>query len=144
MNINEKIDLIIKNKDPACAALESVTDRIYDLTDDLLNDKGRIMTAKIGNYQAEEFVKDLREDAEKYEAIKTKLESNNFDLSLIEINKIALAFYFCVCNLDDNIKALTKAKDLSENLLQSLMSPEDLAKNIDNRVNIEPLTDKSD
>lgn len=130
MTLEEKREIIIKNKDPALAALESVTDRIYDLTDELLNDKGRIMTAKIGNYKAEEFIKELRQDAERYEKVRQKLLFGDLNLSLAEINQVALAFYFCILNLTDQINSMQKAKEMSVEIVQNLMSPEDLAKAI--------------
>jgi hypothetical protein len=52
MTLEQKREIIIKNKDPALAALEAVTDRIYNLTDPLLDNKESIATEKIGNYDA--------------------------------------------------------------------------------------------
>lgn len=122
MTLEEKREIVVKNKDPALAALEAVSDRIYDLTDPLLNDKGNIMTAKIGNYDAQQFVKTLRDDSSKYESIRGKLLSGDFNLSLAEINYVALAFYFCAENLRDQIKSMNKAIELSEVLVKDLMS----------------------
>ena len=50
MTLEQKREIIIKNKDPALAALEAVADRIYNLTDPLLDNEERIVTEKIGNY----------------------------------------------------------------------------------------------
>ena len=50
MTLEEKREIIVKNKDPALAALEAVSDRIYDLTDPLLNNAGELMTSKIGDH----------------------------------------------------------------------------------------------
>ena len=122
MTLEQKRDIVVKNKDPAIAALEAVTDRIYDITDPLLNDKGQLMTAKIGNFQVESFLKDLREDSTKYEKLKQKLQSGDFNLSLTEINYIALAFYFCEENLRGQVDTLNKAINLSKTLRLDLMS----------------------
>lgn len=124
MTLEQKREIIIKNKDPALAALEAVTDRIYDFTDPLLNDKGNIMTAKIGNYDAQQFIKSLRDDSNKYEKVRGKLLSGDFNLSLTEINYVALAFHFCAENMHDQIKSMTKAIELSDSLVKDLMSPE--------------------
>ena len=122
MTLEEKREIVVKNKDPALAALEAVSDRIYDLTDPLLNDKGNIMTAKIGNYDAQQFVKTLRDDSSKYESIRGKLLSGDFNLSLAEINYVALAFHFCVENMRGQINSLNKAIEFSEAIVKDLMS----------------------
>lgn len=124
MTLEEKREIIIKNKDPALAALESVSDRIYDLTDDLLNEQGKLMTAKIGNYKAEQFVTELRNDAEKYEKVRAKLLNSDFNLSISEINYVALAFYFCSEKLHAQIADMEKAASLAEDLREKLMSKE--------------------
>lgn len=122
MTLEEKREIVVKNKDPALAALEAVSDRIYDLTDPLLNDKGNIMTAKIGNYDAQQFVKTLRDDSSKYESIRGKLLSGDFNLSLAEINYVALAFHFCAENMRGQINSLNKAIEFSEAIVKDLMS----------------------
>ena len=122
MTLEEKREIIIKNKDPALAALESVSDRIYDLTDPLLNDKGNIMTAKIGNSDAQQFVKQLRDDSNKYEKVRQKLLSGDFNLSLTEINYVALAFHFCSERMRGEIISLEKAIELSEGIVKDLIS----------------------
>ena len=122
MTLEEKREIVVKNKYPALAALEAVSDRIYDLTDPLLNDKGNIMTAKIGNYDAQQFVKTLRDDSSKYESIRGKLLSGDFNLSLAEINYVALAFHFCAENMRGQINSLNKAIELSEAIVKDLMS----------------------
>ena len=124
MTLEEKREIIIKNKDPALAALESVSDRIYDLTDDLLNEQGKLMTAKIGNYKVEQFATELRNDAEKYEKVRAKLLNSDFNLSISEINYVALAFYFCSEKLHAQIADMEKAASLAEDLREKLMSKE--------------------
>lgn len=39
MTLEEKREIVVKNKDPAIAALDSVLDRIYDLSDVTLDKK---------------------------------------------------------------------------------------------------------
>lgn len=124
MTLEEKREIIIKNKDPALAALESVSDRIYDLTDDLLNKQGKLMTSKIGNYKVEQFALELRNDAEKYEKVRAKLLNSDFNLSISEINYVALAFYFCSEKLHAQITDMEKAASLADDLREKLMSKE--------------------
>lgn len=124
MTLEQKREIIIKNKDPALAALEAVADRIYNLTDPLLDNEERIVTEKIGNYDAQEFVKTLRNDSSKYEKIRQKLLSGDFNLSLTEINYVALAFHYSITRMRGLIVSFNKAIDLSEQLVKDLMSPD--------------------
>lgn len=124
MTLEQKREIIIKNKDPALAALEAVTDRIYNLTDPLLDNKESIATEKIGNYDAQEFVETLRKDASKYEKVRQKLLSGDFNLSLTEINYVALAFHYSAARMRGLIVSFNKAIDLSEQMVKDLMSPD--------------------
>lgn len=124
MTLEEKREIIVKNKDPALAALEAVSDRIYDLTDPLLNNAGELMTSKISNHDVQQFVKDLRNDSSKYEKVRQKLLSGDFNLSLTEINYVALAFHYCAENMRGEIISLNKAIELSESIVKDLMSAE--------------------
>lgn len=124
MTLEQKREIIIKNKDPALAALEAVTDRIYNLTDPLLDNKESIATEKIGNYDAQEFVETLRKDASRYEKVRQKLLSGDFNLSLTEINYVALAFHYSTARMRGLIVSFNKAIDLSEQMVKDLMSPD--------------------
>ena len=44
MKKKKKREIIRRNKDPSVAALNSLLDKIYSITDPFLNSKGNIMT----------------------------------------------------------------------------------------------------
>lgn len=120
MTIEEKIQVVKDNKSAALAALESVTDRIYDITDTLLNNKGNLMTAEIKSYKTQQFLINLRKDAKKYEDVRVKLMNDDFNLSLLEINYVALSFKFCSDNLKEQSELYLRSSKLSAELYQTL------------------------
>lgn len=120
MTIEEKIQVVKDNKSAALAALESVTDRIYDITDTLLNNKGNLMTAEIKSYKTQQFLINLRKDAKKYENVRVKLMNDDFNLSLLEINYVALSFKFCSDNLKEQSELYLRSSKLSAELYQTL------------------------
>lgn len=125
-SLSKKIEIVRKNKDPALAALESVTDRIYDYTDTFLNKEGNLMTAKLGDYRAQQYFLNLREDAKKYESVRSKLLNDNFDLSLSEVNYVALSFFYCEKNLQDQADAMLKAASFAHDLYEELTEKIDI------------------
>lgn len=125
MTLEQKREIVTNNKDPAIAALEAVCDRIYDITDPLLDNEGQISEEKIGPQSSIDFLKTLREDAEKYEKLREKLMRGDFNLSLTEINLVGLAFNFCRVNLREQISLMDKAAQLADSIVKDLMSAED-------------------
>lgn len=120
MTLKEKREIIVKNKDPAIAALDSVLDRIYDLSDVTLDKK----SDNVGNANIQQLVEELKKDASKYEKVRRKLLYGDIDLSLTEINYIALAFHFCAERMRGEVISLNKAIGISESMVKKLMSAE--------------------
>lgn len=116
MTLEEKREIVSKNKDPSIAALNSVLDRIYDLRD---------MREQRQNTDSETEVKlfdELEHDSDKYEKVREKLLKNDFNLSLAEINYVALAYYFCAENIKQQIELMDKARQMSLDMVKDLMS----------------------
>lgn len=89
MTLEEKREIVSENKDVSIAALNAVLDRIYDLKD---------MREQRKTAESEMEIKlfdELEYDSSKYENVRAKLLKSDFNLSLAEINYVALAFYFC-------------------------------------------------
>lgn len=121
MTLEQKREIIIKNKDPAIAALESVTDRIHYITDPLLDENGEIIKTGLED-KVYNFSKDLRKDADKYEKVRGKLLAGDFNLSLTEINYIAIAFRYSVIDMDKKIKLMEKAIVEISSIVNDLLS----------------------
>ena len=119
--MEEKIQLIKENKDAAVAALNSYLDKIYNLTDQYFTEDNQLKEGLTKDEKLEKFLIELRNDASKYESVRRKLIDENYDLSLKEINYIALAFTYVSATWQTMIKNLTKAIEETKPIVSKLM-----------------------
>ena len=119
--MEEKIQLIKENKDAAVAALNSYLDKIYDLTDKYFTEDNQLKEGLTKDEKLEKFLMELRNDASKYESVRRKLIDENYDLSLKEINYVALAFTYVSATWQTMIKNLTKAIEETKLIVSKLM-----------------------
>lgn len=116
----EKINLIRDNRDVAIAALNVYLDKIYKLTEDYFDGdtlkKGLTPDAKLEN-----FILELRDDAAKFESVRRKLIDNDFNLSLEEVNYVALGFVYLSESWKSQIKNLNIAVEQSQAIIKVLM-----------------------
>lgn len=116
----EKINLIRDNRDAAIAALNIYLDKIYKLTDDYFED-GKLKEGLTHDAKLEEFILELRDDANKFESVRRKLIDNDFNLSLEEVNYIALGFVYMAESWRSQIKNLTLAVERAQAITKVLM-----------------------
>ena len=119
--MEEKIQLIKENKDAAVAALNSYLDKIYNLTDQYFTEDNQLKEGLTKDEKLEKFLMELRNDASKYESVRRKLIDENYDLSLKEINYVALAFTYVSATWQTMIKNLTKAIEETKPIVSKLM-----------------------
>lgn len=119
--MEEKIQLIKENKDAAVAALNSYLDKIYDLTDKYFTEDNQLKEGLTKDEKLEKFLMELKNDASKYESVRRKLLDENYDLSLKEINYVALAFTYVSATWQTMIKNLTKAIEETKPIVSKLM-----------------------
>lgn len=119
--MEEKIQLIKENKDAAVAALNSYLDRIYNLTNQYFTKDNQLKEGLTKDEKLEKFLMELRNDASKYESVRRKLLDENYDLSLKEINYVALAFTYVSATWQTMIKNLTKAIEETKPIVSKLM-----------------------
>lgn len=119
--MEEKIQLIKENKDAAVAALNSYLDKIYDLTDKYFTEDNQLKEGLTKDEKLEKFLMELKNDASKYESVRRKLLDENYDLSLKEINYVALAFTYASATWQTMIKNLTKAIEETKSIVFKLM-----------------------
>ena len=119
--MEEKIQLIRENKDAAVAALNSYLDKIYDLTDKYFTEDNQLKEGLTKDEKLEKFLMELKNDASKYESVRRKLIDENYDLSLKEINYVALAFTYVSATWQTMIKNLTKAIEETKPIVSKLM-----------------------
>lgn len=119
--MEEKIQLIKENKDAAVAALNSYLDKIYNLTDRYFTKDNQLKEGLTKDEKLEKFLIELKNDASKYESVRRKLIDENYDLSLKEINYVALAFTYVSATWQTMIKNLTKAIEETKPIVSKLM-----------------------
>lgn len=119
--MEEKIQLIKENKDAAVAALNSYLDKIYNLTDRYFTEDNQLKEGLTKDEKLEKFLIELKNDASKYESVRRKLIDENYDLSLKEINYVALAFTYVSATWQTMIKNLTKAIEETKLIVSKLM-----------------------
>ena len=122
--MEEKIQLIKENKDAAVAAINSYLDKIYNLTDQYFTEDNQLKEGLTKDKKLEKFLIELRDDASKYETVRRKLLDENYDLSLKEINYVALAFTYVSATWQTMIKNLTKAIEETKPIVSKLMEKE--------------------
>ena len=120
----EKINLIRDNRDAAIAALNVYLDKIYKLTDDYFED-GKLKEGLSSDAKLEKFILELRDDATKFESVRRKLIDNYFNLSLEEVNYIALGFVYMAESWQSQIKNLTLAVEQARTITKTLMAKTD-------------------
>ena len=119
--MEEKIQLIKENKDAAVAAINSYLDKIYNLTDQYFTEDNQLKEGLTKDEKLEKFLMELKNDASKYESVRRKLIDENYDLSLKEINYVALAFTYVSATWQTMIKNLTKAIEETKLIVSKLM-----------------------
>lgn len=119
--MEEKIQLIKENKDAAVAALNSYLDKIYNLTDQYFTKDNQLKEGLTKDEKLEKFLIELKNDASKYESVRRKLIDENYNLSLKEINYVALAFTYVSATWQTMIKNLTKAIEETKPIVSKLM-----------------------
>ena len=122
--MEEKIQLIKENKDAAVAALNSYLDKIYNLTDRYFTEDNQLKEGLTKDEKLEKFLIELRDDASKYESVRRKLLDENYDLSLKEINYVALAFTYVSATWQTMVKNITKAIEETKPIVSKLMEKE--------------------
>ena len=122
MTIEEKIQIIKEYKTSVLAALNSYLDCIYDLTDKYFNENGTLKEGLTHDEKLEAFLLELKSDAKKYEDIRKKIVDEDFNLSLKEINLIALSFVYVQTSWEkmiDNLNAsITNIKLIISQLME--------------------------
>ena len=119
--MEEKIQIIKENRDAAIAALNSYLDKIYGLTDQYFTSDGKLKEGLTKDEKLEKFLLELKEDASKYESVRRKIIDEDYNLSLIDINHVALAFTYISATWQTMIKNLTKAIEETKPIVSKLM-----------------------
>lgn len=120
-----KIELVKQYKETAIAALNSYLDSMYNLTDKYFDKEGKMLPLPEKNEKVENFINEVRTDTQKYESVRRKLIDENFDLSLYEINLVALSLLFTTETMKKQVNNLTQTIEILSTLAEVLMAKEE-------------------
>lgn len=127
--MDEKIKLVLDNKDAALAAVESYLDKMYDLTNMFL-DKGELKEGLPRDEKAESFIKSLLDDEKNLEDVRRKLIDFPDTLDIVDVNRIGLAFFFCSENLRKQSEQLAAAQKTAEEISKAILGTIDPDDNV--------------
>ena len=125
----EKIEYIKENKDAAVVAVTSYLDAIYSIKEKFLNEDGTLHEGLPEDEKAENFVKSIQHDAAMFEIIRQKLICRDFNLSLAEISRIWLCFFFMKEQMTKQVETLNEGIEKTNSLIEKLIDPS--SENID-------------
>lgn len=120
-----KIDLIKKYRKSAIAALNSYLDSMYNLIDKYFDKEGKMLPLPEKNEKLENFILEVKSDTGKYENVRRKLMNEDLDLSLYEINLIALSFLFTTETMKKQVDNLTQTIEVLSDLTAALMAKQE-------------------
>lgn len=121
MTLEQKQDIIVKNKDPVMAALQAVLDTYYNYLAPVTNNKNNVMTSLFKDQKAEKFAAGLKTDSEKYEKVLAKVKGDK-PLTIKDIAYIGSAISFCLIRAKKQIESLMKANEMLSELEEILQS----------------------
>lgn len=116
-----KIDLIKSQKAPAIKAIEGYLDSVYSLQEKYFDKEGKLLPFLNPDPKLEAFLSTAKEDAITYEAVRQKLIADDFNLTKVEINQIALAFKFSADSMHATAENLLKTEKIIRDLAAALM-----------------------
>ena len=133
MSLNKKLFAVQQNRGAAIAALDSYLDYIYDLHDKFFEENDQLKEGLVHDQRAEDLITSSKNNANKFESVRRKLLDNDFNLSLLEINYIGLAFFFTSSRMRARVKELETAIREINDVVAVLMEgiDEDTAKIIE-------------
>ena len=125
MTVEEKIEIIKSNKRFIVGALNVYLDSVYNLTDDFFDENMKLKPFLSEDNKTEQYLLELREKAEYYEKIRAKLLSDDFNLSLAEINYINLTLLYSAISMEKEVKKIQNSISVAKNIYNNLLSGEE-------------------
>lgn len=127
MTLEQKREIITKNKDPVIAAFDAVLDTHYNIINPVLDAKNEIDSSKFkselkGTVKSTmAFAQSLLNDAKKYERIRLKIKKDE-ELTIEDIAYVGICLEFCEIRAARQIENMTKAKALITEMKNDLQS----------------------
>ncbi len=125
----EKIEYIKENKNAAVVAVTSYLDAIYSIKEKFLNEDETLREELPKDKKAEDFIKSIQHDAAMFEIVRQKLICRDFNLSLAEILRVGICFFFMKEQMTKQVEALNEGIAKANSLIEKLIDPS--SENID-------------
>lgn len=125
MTVEEKIEIIKSNKRFIVGALNVYLDSIYNLTDDFFDENMKLKSFLPEDDKTQQYLLELREKAEYYEKVRAKLLSDDFNLTLVEINYINLTLLYSAISMEKEVKKIQNSISTAKNIYNNLLSGEE-------------------
>lgn len=116
-----KIELIKEHKEDTLAGLNALLDKLYSLKE-YTNEHGEIKEGLEADDKWKDYVLNTTKDISKYEKLRHKIQNNDFNFTITEINDIALVFFYLKCTWEKQIELLQKAITESDKVFKELTS----------------------
>lgn len=116
-----KIELIKAQKVTAIKAIEGYLDSVYSLQEKYFDKEGKLLPFLNPDPKLESFLSTAKEDAVTYEAVRQKLIKDDFNLTKVEINLVALAYKFSADSMHATAENLLKTEKVIRDLAAALM-----------------------
>ena len=123
MSNEHKIELIKEHQSDSIAGINALLDRLYELKE-YTNEHSEIKTELEADDQWKNYILGMVKDITKYEKLRQKLINGDFNFTTVEINDIALIYFYLQTSWTKQIEMLEKAKDEAGNLFKELTKPE--------------------
>ena len=121
LTLEEKREIVVKNKDPAIAAIQSVLDSYYNLLAPYTDEHNVLKQNSFETEEQRNFAKALQSDIITYENLLKKVKQD-VALNEVDIAYIGIVFQFCVIRAKKQIKEMQKALDLCISISEQLYS----------------------
>lgn len=123
MSNEHKIELIKEHQSDSIAGINALLDRLYELKE-YTNEHSEIKTELEADDQWKNYILGMVKDITKYEKLRQKLINGDFNFTTVEINDVALIYFYLQTSWTKQIEMLEKAKDEAGNLFKELTKPE--------------------
>ena len=119
MNLEDKQKLIQTYAEPCKTAIESLIDTLLNTLAPvtIAGSNLEINESLFKDEKALNEAKKLKEDIEVYEKLRGKINSGDFNLSLLEIGRINVALTFCSKRSQHQIETMVRAKGMIDSLI---------------------------
>lgn len=119
LSLEEKREIIVKNKSPAIAAIQSIIDSYYNFLSPYTNENNVLKKDIFKEEKHKKMAEALQSDVIIYENLLKKIKQDIM-LNETEIAYVGIAFQFCAIRAKEQIKNMQSALELCNSISNEL------------------------